>query len=480
MRTPAIILLIIGALSACTVKVDNITPSNTDVAIYPDYKNITIPENIAPINFSVTDSCRAEAVVFAAGSDTLAVSLSDGCTRIGIKQWQQFMSGKAGSNITVTICRTDNGKWIGYKPFSISVAPDRIDPYVAYRLIPPGYEIWNRMGTYQRNIETYTEKAIFENRYQRGNCANCHAFSQNNPNKMMLHVRSRYAGTYIFSPQSTQKLTADFSKLISNPTYPYWHPNGRFIAFSVNSINQDFHTADQNIIEVYDNKSDVIVYDLERNAVLKSPLTCADSAFETFPCFSPDGTRLYFCSAAAIDSVRRNTTKAKYNICSIAFDVESRSFGTEVDTVFSATAIGKSATMPRISPDGKFLMFTLIDYGQFPIWHTEADLRIIDLSNNTEIDATALNSPAADSYHSWCSNSRWVVFSSRRDDGMHTRLYIAHIDSLGRCTKPFLLPQENPRQYYNEQLNSYNIPEFITGEVQQSALETNKRIRNTK
>jgi hypothetical protein len=70
-----------------------------------------------------------------------------------------------------------------------------------------------------------------------------------------------------------------------------------------------------------------------------------------------------------------------------------------------------------------------------------------------------LNSDFTDSYHSWSSNSKWLVFSSRRDDGLTTRPYIAYIDNNGIASKPFILPQSDP-EFYNSFLRSFNVPEL--------------------
>ena len=72
-------------------------------------------------------------------------------------------------------------------------------------------------------------------------------------------------------------------------------------------------------------------------------------------------------------------------------------------------------------------MYTETAYGQFPIWHPDAEIRMMDLENRTAMDMSALNSPDTDSYHSWSSNSDWVVFSSRRDNGLYTLPYICYI-----------------------------------------------------
>ena len=111
-------------------------------------------------------------------------------------------------------------------------------------------------------------------------------------------------------------------------------------------------------------------------------------------------------------------------------------------------------------------MFTLGNYGVFHIWHHEADLYLMDLSGEGRIrPLQELNSPDTESYHSWSSNGRWVVFSTRRGDGGYTRPFIAHVDADGKGTKPFELPQADP-DYHRQFMKSYNIPEFMRGPVE--------------
>lgn len=110
-------------------------------------------------------------------------------------------------------------------------------------------------------------------------------------------------------------------------------------------------------------------------------------------------------------------------------------------------------------------MFTTCDYGTFPIWHSEADLWMMDMNTGEARPVDELNSGEAESFHNW-ADSRWVVFSSRRGDGLFTRLYIAHISPDGKASKPFLLPQIDPKRYYREMMYSYNVPDFSTGKVE--------------
>ena len=235
------------------------------------------------------------------------------------------------------------------------------------------------------------------------------------------------------------------------------------MAFSVNTTKQAFHLNDKNRVEVYDEASDVVVYDVEKHEIVTASTIFSKDAFETFPTFSPDGKTLYFCTAEA-RPIPQEYSEVKYNLCSISFDLATRTFGTQVDTLYNAKSGGMSASFPRVSPDGRYLLYTLSGYGNFSIWHKDADLYMTDLQTGTSRPLAEVNSDDVESYHSWSSNSRWFVFSSRRIDGLYTRPYIAYVGEDGKVGKPFLLPQKDVG-FYPSFMKSFNIPEFITGKV---------------
>ena len=287
-------------------------------------------------------------------------------------------------------------------------------------------------------------------------------------------MRATHGGTYVIQNEKISKLNTKTEQTISNMTYPYWHPSGNFITTSVNDIKQFFHSVKEKKMEVFDLESDVIVYDVQNKEILSKASLITKEHFETFPSFSPDGKWFYFCSTPA-QEMPNNYDKVRYNLCIVAFDAEKKEFVMPIDTLVHADSL--SSTMPRISPNGRFLMYTETAYGQFPIWHTGAELRMIDLENRQSIDMSTMNSPDTESYHSWSSNSQWVVFSTRRDNGLYTLPYICHIDKNGKPSKPFLLPQENP-DTYDYLLYSYNIPELTTGPVEVSPYEIEHAAKN--
>ena len=132
--------------------------------------------------------------------------------------------------------------------------------------------------------------------------------------------------------------------------------------------------------------------------------------------------------------------------------------------------------------DGKFLMFNLMDYGYFSIWHKESDLWLMNLQTGESFPLEGANSSDADSYHNWSIGSHWFVFTSRRENGLYSQLYLSCIDDEGKATKPFLLPQKNPKKYYATTLYSFNTPDFTSCPVEldsraaSAAISSDKRI----
>ncbi|WP_278662524.1 TolB family protein [Parabacteroides johnsonii] len=292
-------------------------------------------------------------------------------------------------------------------------------------------------------------------------CVNCHSFCNYSPTDFMFHARTTSGGTIII--KNNQPIKVQLSQLGSSKegTYPHWHPSGKYIIFSTNATRQSFYSRNPNLIEVYDLESDLILYDPVRNTVITDPRFNGPESFETFPAWTPDGKRLYYCTAPAKQLPKR-LREVKYSICSVSFDPDSGSFGETIDTIY--TAHNKSASFPRISPDNQYLLFTESDYATFPIWHKEADLKMISLQDSASVNTDILNSPDVESYHSWSSNGKWIIFSSRRLDGLYTRFFIAHLNKNGKFSKPFLLPQKDPDEN-NLRMKSFNIPEFIKDKI---------------
>ena len=469
--------------AACSPQEHEAEALHQPAPIWPDVTDVTVPVNLAPLRFALADSCdlTSAQAVFACADRKVVVGADDGEFAISIDDWNSLR--QAGQDVSIRIQGQRDGRWVEYDAFSLHVSADSIDSHLCYRLIEPGYEVWGEMGIYQRNLETYEQRPILTNSQTNNGCMNCHSFNQRDPGQMLFHLRKELGGTYVIRNGEIEKLNTKTPQTISALVYPYWHPSGRYVAFSTNDTQQAAHSTDPNRIEVFDNKSDVVVYDVEHHEILSCPQLKAAGVFETFPSFSPDGKTLYFCSADSVH-VKSAYQDVHYSLCSIGFDAETATFSSTVDTLYNTHAREGSVSFPRVSPDGRWLMFTHHGYGNFSIWHKDADLWMIDLAQNEIADrrianCAIVNSPDVDSYHSWSSNSRWVVFSSRRDNGLYTRPYITHIGADGEQTKPFAVPQADVH-FYDRLMKSFNIPELVNGPVTTTSRKIEQVARNSK
>ena len=459
-------------LAACGDKIpQNYWESDKLPDIYPDYVDVTVPVNIAPLTFQVDGKADDVVARLTAGEEEIVCGGSK--IQPDADDWKRLVGLAKGGAIKVEVFVEESDNWTRFKPFNIYVSPDSIDPYISYRLIPPSYVTYEELTINQRCLENYDESIIYDNMLcsegSKGQCVNCHNYQQYNPERMQFHARQQMGGTILAYDGNIKKIDLKNDSILSAGVYPTWHPWLKLIVYSTNMTGQIFHSVNPNKIEVFDSESDLIAYDVEKNEVTN--IENDSTEMECFPFWAPDGKTLYYCSAHfeyrdTIDKGKEfitRTQEAKYNLYKKSFDPETMQFGPR-ELVFSADSLDKSATLPRISPDGRFLMFTLAQYGVFHIWHHDADLWMLDLKTGQVRNVEEINSPDTESYHSWSSNGKWVVFSSRRYDANYTRPFIAHVDDNGRCTKPFELPCDDPDKH-RQLLKSYNIPEFMRGPV---------------
>lgn len=425
--------------------------------IYPDYTDLVLPPNIAPLSFVVRHPNEGlVAALYADGEFLFAVSSGDSILRMPADRWRSL--AERGGAFQTVVYTKNKGKWSRYEPFENTFSTDSIDRYLSYRLIAPGYELWSDMGIYQRDLSSFDQQAILTNTATGTGCMNCHTFADHSAQTAMLHFRGKKAGTLIKRNGKVTKHTFKTPEMLSEGTYSSFHPSGRYIAFSTNIIDQFFHISGDKPIEVSDQASDLVVYDVERNMVLADSLVFGTQYLETFPEWSSDGRKIYFTRASGpVD--RSKMDSIYYDLCSVDFDAQSGTFS-NVEVLVASSLAQKSISFPRVAGGGRYLVYTLSDYGNFSIWHSESDLWLYDIQIGVSRRMDELNSSLADSYHSFSSNGRWIVVSSRRDDGLYTRPYLAHFDPVsGRFSKPFVMPASSP-DFYREFFYSYNLPEF--------------------
>lgn len=465
-------------LTACTPSIPGQSASaGRQPHLMPDYTDVTIPSNICPLNFMVKEECDDAIVRVTTGNEQYVVGSKEKKVRFDADKWREILRQTAGGSMKIEVWTHGNEGWTAYEPFLINVAQEEIDSWISYRLIPPSYVSYEEIIIAQRDLTSFDEKVIYNTKLlttqETGQCINCHSYQNYRTDNMLFHIRKDWGGTMLVHNGKVSKVDLKTPETLSAGVYPAWHPTEPLIAFSTNLTAQIFHNQDTAKIEVFDGASDMILYDVERTEITN--ISSLEEEMEIFPTWSPDGKWLYFCTArppfdtAPVDSLgnprdlknlaMNNVEGIRYDLYRMPFDPTTRTFGTR-EMLYEASADSMSVTLPRLSPDGRWVAFARGSYGCFQVWHPEADIWILNTEDGSRKPLTAINSNCSESYPTFSSNGHWIMTASRRDDNNFTRPYIAYFHPDGTCDKPFEVPLEDPELYLLG-FKSYNRPEFM-------------------
>lgn len=436
----------------------------TAARLEPDYAGVTIPPNIAPLNFRIlTEGSRYLVVLTGGGETEIRAASRNGQIRFPRKAWRRMLAATAGGDLCAQVFVQNRVGWEQYPPFSITVAGQPVDPYLTYRLLRPQFNRYNDVGIYQRSLESFEQREIIHGRGFRDGCVNCHQLDRNKPGTMTFGVRSSVYGS------GTMLIQGDrINKIGTNFGHTSWHPTGKAVAYSMFDVRMFFHTARTEVRDVVEFDSLLGYMILDGNKTKTVPAIADKTRLETQPSWSPDGKYLYFASAPKLWTDKNRFPpdaydKLLYDINRISYDVQTDTWGS-VETVVPAAKLGLSCLAPRVSPDGRWLLFSACAYGCFAIYQPSSDLYLMDLDNG-QIHKLDCNSEFVDSWHSWSANSRWIAFSSKRPTGLFTHIYFAYIDESGKARKPFVLPQEDP-EFYDSYLYAFNVPEMASWRIE--------------
>ena len=453
----------------------NYTDAGRPPDISPDYADCVIPPNIAPLNFVVREPGSQYRVrAYGDGGEGFVVSSRTTTVAFPAGKWRRLLEANRGGEVFFDVYVRREGKWRKFTPVVNTVAPEPIDPYVVYRLLGPVHNYVGQMAICQRNITNFDESPVLrsERVAEASPCFNCHTFVNNDPGRMIMHLRSRAFGNamLVADDNGISKVAAGGRPGLGPAAYTSWHPSGKIAAFSMNSLALQ-HQARGESRDVFDHASDLGVYVVASNSILYPEAISQADYLETFPAWSPDGRDLYFVrtprawpeALARSRALPTRYDEIRYDLVKVNYDLAGNQWG-PVEPVLAGDDVNASITEPRPSPDGKFVLFTTAPYGNFPIYMDGSDLHMLEIATGRHWPL-AINSDRADTWHSWSSNGRWIVFSSKRRNGrLFARLYFSYIDADGRSHKPVVLPQKDPT-FYDSFLKTYNAPELATGRV---------------
>jgi len=487
------VFCLLSVAGSNAVAIDQFDSIARPARISPDYSGVVIPPNIAPLNFLVQEQGSQYFIrIYSNDGEPIEVHSKTAKIVIPKKRWYKLLGLNRGAQLSFDIyvkpqvlssgAKVQTQRWQRFDPITNKIAHEDIDGFLVYRRIRPGHSTWREMGIYERNLHSFDESLVLNNGYFKHGCLNCHTFCNNRTDRMLIGIRSQVYGS------SALFIDADgVSKIGTKFGYTSWHPSGRVAAYSINNVALFYQYAASEVRDVMDLDSSLAYYLVDSKKVKTSPNLAKKDRLETYPTWSADGRYLYFCSAPLTWEERtvipEQYEKVKYDLVRIPYNLERDEWG-ELETVLSADKTGLSILLPRLSPCGRWLLVTACDYGCFPVYRQSSDLYIMDLESAGQTGRYTyrrldINSDKSESWHSWSSNSRWIAFSSKREYGVFTRIYLSYVDECGKVYKPVLLPQKDPT-YYDSCLWTYSVPELITEPVRVKKERLGRVVRDSR
>ncbi|MFN8542787.1 MAG: tetratricopeptide repeat protein [Candidatus Binatia bacterium] len=309
-------------------------------------------------------------------------------------------------------------------------------------------------------------------------CGNCHSFADNGT---VLGLDVDYGndkGAYAILPLS-QHMVMDDAKIITWADYKREDgeltfgllsrvsPTGRYVISTVKDRSVFVAVPDLMISQLFfPIKGILVVYDRETKTYSALPGADDPQYVQSNAVWSPDGKTIAFARAKAHHAGRLDQQNSalvdekdvpeftvekqpfRYDLYRLPFNDGK---GGTPEPIEGAAGDGMSNFFPKFSPDGKWIVFCKAR--SYMLLQPDSELYIVPAAGGVA-RRLRYNTARMNSWHSWSSNSRWLVFSSKVN-GPYTQLFLTHIDEDGNDSPPVLLER------FTSPDRAANIPEFV-------------------
>ncbi len=304
-------------------------------------------------------------------------------------------------------------------------------------------------------------------------CANCHSFSKDGKTLGMdVDGPAGDKGAYAIVPIEKetiieQKDIITWNSFEGKPPgqktigfLSQVSPDGRYVITTLNESVYVQNFTDYRFLQVFYPTRGILGY-YDRETKEMKPLPGADDPryVHCDPVWTPDGQTIIFARAEAKDpyppgyrpAVKANDPnepQIQYSLYRIPF---RNGQGGVPEPIPGASHNGMSNTFPKVSPDGKWIVFVKCRNGQ--LLRPDSELWIVPTSGG-EARRMRCNTSLMNSWHSFSPNGRWMVFSSKVNTP-YTQMFLTHIDENGNDSPPILIPNSTAAN------RAVNLPEFV-------------------
>jgi Flp pilus assembly protein TadD len=452
---------------------------------YPQEGTLFPPESIAP-TFVWTDTAKGperwNITIRLEGSEPLTFQSDKPKWKPSEETWKQVKAASVAKDAEFTIARDggDAGKPLSTETRRIRTSTDPVGDSIFYREVPlpfltavqdPSRIRW-RFGT----IDTVESPPIVLQNLPV--CGNCHSFADNGS---VLGLDVDYGndkGAYAVIPTAKEMVMsddkiitwADYKKEDGELTFGLLSrvsPTGRYVVSTVKDRSVFVATPEIAFSQLFfPIKGILVVYDRETKKFTELPGADDPEYVQSNAVWSPDGKEIMFArskayraekldqkNAALIDEkdvpeFTRDKKPFRYDLYRVPFNDGK---GGKAVPVVGASGDGRSNFFPKYSPDGKWVVFCKAN--SYMLLQPDSELYIVPTAGG-EARRLKYNTKLMNSWHSWSSNSRWLVFSSKVNTP-YTQLFLTHIDENGNDSPPVLLEQ------FTSPDRAANIPEFV-------------------
>lgn len=304
-------------------------------------------------------------------------------------------------------------------------------------------------------------------------CANCHSFSADGKTMGMdIDGPEGDKGAYAIAP-TEKEMVIEHDEIISWNSFPekiQYHktlgflsrvrPDGQYVVSTVNEALYVSNFLDYRFGQVFYPTRGILAYYNRATGEMKSLPGASDPDYvQTDSVWTPDGKTIVFTRAAAKDPYPEGRPIAKYagdpNETPIQYDLYRMPFnegrGGTPEPIAGASFNGMSNTFPKVSPDGKWVVFTQCKNGQ--LMRPDGKLWIVPLAGG-EPRLMRCNTSLMNSWHTFSPNGRWMAFSSKSNTP-YTQMFLTHIDEDGTDSPAILLENSTAAN------RAVNLPEFV-------------------
>jgi tetratricopeptide (TPR) repeat protein len=442
------------------------------------------PEIASPtVRWSDTSSRNDRWLVsirFGKGSSRMNIFTAKNEWRPDNTQWETIKKYSVDSFAHLKVIGLNGGRVLGRGEIAFTTSKDRVDDPIFYREVTlpfadavkdPSRIRWRFGAVSQERLPpvVLTNLPV---------CGNCHSFSADGSILGMDVDYGNDKGAYALTAVAKRMRLAvsdiiswsDYKREDGQPTFGLLSqvsPDGRFVASTVKDISVFVPRSDLMFSQLFfPIKGIILIYSrLDRTF---APLPGADdTAFvQSNPAWTADGKYLVFTKSKVYHLRKKHDTNKlllsedecrefltretlfRYDLFRIPFN---NGAGGKAEPLRGASGDGMSNYFPKFSPDGKWIVFCKAQ--SFMLLQPDSRLYLMPASGG-EPRLMRCNTDRMNSWHSWSSNSRWIVFSSKANSA-YTQLFITHVDENGNDAPPVLLEQ------FTSPDRAANIPEFI-------------------